>query len=253
LPRTTRTVDRALRLLVTLSRRPQMGWRLTDLARECELDLATASRLLADFARYGAVARRRSDRHFVVGPELLNLGLAAGYHVELVREAEAIARELAAETRQVAFVYARSSGDFVCLARSGRPSMRALGIEVGTRRALLRSAGGVAILLALPAVERNALVAENRARIARDRDERAPGIERMLRRSQRLRYALNRDDVVPGITALAVGTALPAPWSAASVLVAGPSAEITAAGIARLAKRVARAAEQLRSACRAPG
>jgi DNA-binding IclR family transcriptional regulator len=251
--RTPQTLDRALRLLIELSRRRNMGWRLSDLARECRLDLATASRLLGGLAAHGLVARRGTDRHFIVGPELLNLGFAADYHTDFVRAAEAVARDVALETRQVAFVFLLSGNDFVCVARSGRTGLKALGIQVGTRRALMLSAGGVAILLALPAAVRNAMIEENRLRIARAKDERGAGMERMLRRSTRLRYALNRDDVVPGITAIGTGVALPEPWRAASVLVAGPSESLDKRAIRRIASVLERAGEALHAACIAPG
>ncbi len=251
--RTPQTLDRALRLLVELSRRRNMGWRLSDLARECRLDLATASRMLGGLAAHGLVARRGTDRHFIVGPELLNLGLAADYHTDFVRAAEAIAREVAGETRQVAFVYVLSGNDFVCVARSGRTGLKALGVQVGTRRALMLSAGGVAILLALPAAMRNAMIEDNRLRITRAKDERGAGIERMLRRSTRLRYALNRNDIVPGITAVGIGVALPEPWRAASVLIAGPSESLDARAIERAVGTLERGTKALGAACVAPG
>jgi DNA-binding IclR family transcriptional regulator len=251
--RTPQTLDRALRLLIELSRRRNMGWRLSDLARECRLDLATASRLLSGLAAHGLVARRVIDRHFIIGPELLNLGFAADYHTDFVRAAEAVTRDVAVETRQVAFVFVLSGSDFVCVARSGRTGLKALGIKVGTRRALMLSAGGIAILLALPAAVRNAMIEENRLRIARAKDERGAGIERMLRRSTRLRYAVNRDDVVPGITAIGTGVALPAPWRAASVLVAGPSDSLDERAIERIVGILERAGQTLHAACIAPG
>jgi DNA-binding IclR family transcriptional regulator len=252
-PRTPQTLDRALRLLIELSRRRNMGWRLSDLARECRLDLATASRLLVGLTARGLVARRSADRHFIVGPELLNLGLAADYHGDFVRVAETVTRDIAAQTRQIAFVFMLSGEDFVCIARSGRPALKALGIQVGTRRALLLSVGGVAMLLTLPAARRMAMIEENRARIARARDERSEGIERMLRRSMRLRYALNRNDIVPGITAIGVGVALPSPWHAASVLIAGPSEAFDERAIAQTASQLARSTAALHAACVVPG
>ena len=250
---TPQTLDRALRMLVELSRRRNMGWRLTDLARECNLDLATASRMLAGLAAHGLAARRDSDRHFIVGPQLLNLGLAAQYHVDVVRVAEAITESVAAELRLVAFVFMLSGHDFVCVARAGRGRTKALGIEVGTRRPLLRSAGGVAILQVLPAAVRKAAIAENRRRITRAHDERLVAIERMLLRSQRLSYAINRDDVVPGITAIGVGVALPVPWIAASVLVAGPSDELGDRVVEGARKVLERASRRLHDACVVPG
>lgn len=247
------TVDRAIRLLVELSRRRNLGWRLTDIARECDLDPATAHRLLAGLTAHGLVARRASDRHFIVGPELLNLGLAAGYHTDFVRAAETCAREVASELHEVAFVFMRSGNDFVCVARAGRGPLRALSIEVGMRRPLLLSAGGVAILLALPAQDREAIVAENRKRLARAKDARLANIERMLRRSARLGYALNRNDIVPGITAIGVGVGLPSPWHCASVLVAGASGNLDREATRLATAVLRRAADRVRQAGVPPG
>lgn len=247
------TVDKAMRLLVALSRRHNLGWRLTDLARECELDPATAHRLLGGLAAQGFVARRAGDRHFVVGPELFDLGLAARYHTEFVRAAESLARELASATREVAFVFSRSGNDFVCIARAGRGVLKALSIEIGTRRPLLLSAGGVAMLLTLTATERKALVAENLARLRRAEERRLPGIERMLRRSARLGYAVNRGDIVPGVTAIGVGVALPSPWSAASVLVAGPSENVRPDRYRALRELLDAAARRLAESAVPPG
>lgn len=247
------TVDKAIRLLVELSRRRNLGWRLTDIARECGLDPATAHRLLAGLASHGLVARRASDRHFIVGPELLNLGLSASYHTDFVRAAEACAREVASEVREVAFVYLRAGNDFVCVARAGRGPLKALSIEVGTRRPLILSAGGVAMLLAMAADEREAVVAENRKRLVRAKDARVGSIERMLRRSARLAYALNRNDIVPGITAIGVGIALPSPWKVASVLIAGASENLDADATRRVVAVLRRGAENLREACVVPG
>jgi DNA-binding IclR family transcriptional regulator len=216
----TQTVDKAARLLIELSRR-SAGWRLTDLARESGLDLATAHRLLRCLSEYGLVARRSAERRFVIGPEALNLGLAANYQSRLVDLARATAREVATTTQQVGFVYLRSRDDFVCIARVGSTQLRGLSIQVGTRRPLVASAGGVAILLQLDAKTRSATVEANLARVRAVGSASVSGVTRMLARSIKAGYALNRDDILQGISSVGVGFALPAPWTHASVLVSG--------------------------------
>ena len=160
----TQSVDRALRLLVELSRRTT-GWRMSDLARECGMDLGTVHRLLGALARAGLAVRRESDRHFLVGPEALNIGLAARYQGALVLAARTVAREVAAATRQVAFVYLRSDTDFTCIARGGRSTLRGLSVHVGTRRPLAVSAGGIAMLLRLDEAQRQRVQRRPRARL----------------------------------------------------------------------------------------
>ena len=218
----TQSLERAVRLLVELAHRTT-GGRLSDLARECELDLATAHRLLRALSASGFVVRRASDRHYLVGPELLNLGLAAGYHLGFVGVARSVARDVAATTRQVCYVCLRSGNDFTCIARSGRAALKGMTLRVGTRRALAASAGGAAMLVRLPAPERQRIVAENLARVRSVGALRVRNIERMLQRSQKCGFGLNRDDVVPGISAVGVAAELPQPWSLGSVLIVGPS------------------------------
>ena len=218
----TQSLERAIRLLVELAHRTT-GWRLSDLARECELDLATAHRLLRALSAAGFVVRRAADRHYLVGPELLNLGLAAGYHLGFVGAARSIARDVAAATRQVCYICLRNGNDFTCIARSGRTTLKGMTLRVGTRRALATSAGGAAMLVRVPAAERQRIVDANLARVRSVGALRARNIERMLQRSQKCGFGLNCDDVVPGISAVGVAAELPPPWSMGSVLIVGPS------------------------------
>jgi DNA-binding IclR family transcriptional regulator len=250
----TQSVERAIRLLVELSRRTT-GWRMSDLARECELDLATVHRLLRALSSAGLAVRRESDRHYLVGPEVLNIGLAAGYHGSLVLAARTVAREVAAATRQVAFVYLRSGDDFTCVARGGRSALKGLTVHVGTRRPLAVSAGGVAMLLRLDAAEQKRVLAENLRRVRRVGEQRARGVERMWQRSLQAGYGLNRDDIAPELSSVAVATVLPAPWSLASVVITGPSAALDGSAIAaaaRVLRGAALALEQRAGAIVAP-
>ena len=52
-------------------------------------------------------------------------------------------------TEGVAYLMARSNAESVCIARKGTLNTKALTIDVGSRRPLLLSAGGLAILIAL--------------------------------------------------------------------------------------------------------
>lgn len=203
-PRGTQSIERALRILRELSARPRPGWRLTDIAERCGLDRATASRMLACLVRERFAAKRRSDSHFIPGPALYELGLALPDMAAFEALCRPALARVAARTRGVAFLYLRSGADFVCAARVGEASIKGLSIEVGTRRALCLSSGGVAMLMALPPERRAPLVAENLRRLRRARDRRVPAIERMLRRSELRGAGINLGDVVPRITSVAV-------------------------------------------------
>jgi DNA-binding IclR family transcriptional regulator len=221
-PRGTQSIERALRILRELSARPRPGWRLTDIAARCELDPGTASRILARLVRERFAVKRRGDRHYVPGPALFELGHAVPQLTafgELCRPALA---RLAARTRCVAFLYLRSDTDFVCVARAGETEIKGLSIEMGTRRALCLSAGGVAMLVALPAEARAAVLAENLRRLRRARDRRLPAIERMVRRSLVRGAGVNLGDVVPRITSVAAAVRGTGGQPFAALVVSGP-------------------------------
>jgi DNA-binding IclR family transcriptional regulator len=199
--RGTQTVVRAVSLLREVAARGSFGWRLTDLAAHCGLDKATAYRMLKCLEEERLVKRRAADRHYLPGPLLFELGLTLAPHAAFQSAAQAPLLRLARRTGGVAFLYLRSNNDFVCAGRVGKTELKGLSIHIGTRRPLVTSAGGMAIVVALPAEESKAVVAENMKRLSRFGELRARSIERMLRRSQSQGFGINLGDVVPGINA----------------------------------------------------
>jgi DNA-binding IclR family transcriptional regulator len=123
----------------------------------------------------------------------------------------------------VSFLCLRSGADFVCAANAGDSPIKALAHEVGLRRPLVVSAGGVAILVALPGEEARAIVAENMKRVRTSGEVRAKALERMLRRSEAQGYGVHLSDIVPRVNTygVAVRDARGAPF--ASISVAGAS------------------------------
>ena len=57
----TQSLERGARLLRELAARGTLGWRVSDLARRCDLDKGTTHRILACFVRERLV-RQRADR-----------------------------------------------------------------------------------------------------------------------------------------------------------------------------------------------
>jgi DNA-binding IclR family transcriptional regulator len=220
--RGTQSIERALRVLRELSARARPGWRLTDLAERCNLDRGTASRILSCLVRERFAVKRRGDRHFLPGPALYELGLALPDMTAFEALCRPSLARLAARTRCVAFLYLRSGTDFVCAASVGEASIKGLSIEVGTRRALCLSSGGVAMLVALPPEEKAAVLAENLRRLRRARDRRLPAIERMIRRSEQRGAGVNLGDIVPRITSVAAPIRGPAGAPCAALVVSGP-------------------------------
>jgi DNA-binding IclR family transcriptional regulator len=232
--RGTQSIERAVALLKEVSARGTFGWRLSDLAAHCNLDKGTAHRILSCLQRERLVHRRESDRHYLPGPLLFELSLTLPPLAEFQAACEAPLGRVARRTRGVAFLYLRSGADFVCAARVGSSGLKGLSIHVGTRRPLVSSSGGVAILIALPEDESRRIIAENMKRIARFGELRAKSIEKMIRRSREHGFGINLGDVVPGINSfgLAIPDAKGAPF--ASLTVSGASGDFPTSEIAKV-------------------
>jgi DNA-binding IclR family transcriptional regulator len=201
----TQSLLRGIRLMRAIASRPRIGWRLTDLALNCALDRATVRRMLACMVDERLVQQRASDRHYLPGPLMFELGLALPDTAQFQRFAEEHLHEFARRLSGIALLQLRSGDDYVCSARVGKLALSGSMVYPGSRNPLCTAAGGVAILLTLDAREQERVLANNRTReIARHGTTRLAGIERMLARSRRAGLALNLGDVVTGVHALAV-------------------------------------------------
>jgi len=201
----TRSLGRVIKLMRMVAARPQFGWRLSDLAASCNLDRATVHRMLALLVEERLVAQRASDRHYLPGPLMFELGLALPDHMQFQRHAEMAVSEFASRMGGVAVLLLRSGNEYVCNVRAGTLPLSGSVLYPGTRRPLFTSAGGVAILQTMPADEARAVLLDNVAQeIARCGTGRLAALQKMRERSDRHGFGVNLGDVVPGVHAFAV-------------------------------------------------
>lgn len=217
----TQSLRRAVGLLRVLSTHLATGWRLSDLAERTALDHTTVHRMLAGLLEERLVTRVGGTRRYTLGPLAFELGLASSRYFALDRVAAERLKKLAAETRDIVFLNVRSGFDSVCIARyEVRNPLKAYTVDVGTRRPLILSAGGVAMIVQMPRAEQAQVERENLQAIAGQ--TRQTAIRRMLRRSQKLGYGLNFEDLIPGIAAIGVAVHGPDGRPVASISIASP-------------------------------
>jgi len=198
----TRSLGRVIKVMRMVASRPQFGWRLSDLSAACNLDRATVHRMLAFLVEERLVAQRASDRHYLPGPLMFELGLALPDHNQFQRRAEVAVNAFACRMGGIAVLLLRSGNEYVCSVRAGTVALSGSVLFPGNRRPLFTAAGGVAILQTLPADEARAVLRENVAQeIARCGTGRLASLQKMRERSDRHGFGVNLGDVVPGVHA----------------------------------------------------
>lgn len=201
----TQSLGRAIKLMRVIAARPEFGWRLSDLAAACNQDKATVHRMLACMLEQRLVEQRASDRHYLPGPLMYELGLALPDRVEFQRRAEPAVQAFARRMGGIALLLLRSGNEYVCSLRAGALQLSGLMIYPGSRRPLFTSVGGVAILQTLAAAEQHQVLLDNVTQeVARRGADRLEALQKMRERSDRHGFGVNLGDVVPGVNSCAV-------------------------------------------------
>ena len=154
---------------------------------------------------------------------------------------------LAARTSGAAFLFFRSGDDFVCAARVGSVDLKALTIFPGTRRPLVTSAGGVAILLALPVGQARTIINRNFANLRGVGYNRARlrAIRGMLERTHAQGFAINAGDTLPGVNAFGLALRDAAGEPFASITVEGTAQALPLDRLPEIRRLIQAALEEL--------
>jgi DNA-binding IclR family transcriptional regulator len=241
----TQSIERAILLLKAVATRGPTGWRLTELAGACGLDKSTAHRLLECLRAERLIERDEKSQRFFPGPLISELGLSAPACRPLFDECAGVLARLARRTGAASFLYLASGSEFVVASRVEYAVHSNLMHQVGWRRPLISSVGGVAILIGLPEQERALIVEANLAQLRRTgRHHNAERLRQMLERSLEEGFASNLEEAAAGVHSFAVGLedANGRPFAAISIA--------DAAHVLPAASRM-RLAELLRAECAA--
>jgi DNA-binding IclR family transcriptional regulator len=219
----TQMVERAAAMLRVIASGGRIGLQLTEIARRCDLKKSTAHRILMCLVRERLV-RKRGDRRYVPGDMLFELGLSAMPERRALQHATRTAlQRLSRETGAVAGFFFRSRDDCVCADRAGMTCVDAVanGLDIfpGARTPLVLTAGGAAILAAMPRVEAIATLERNLDSMKFYTCASVEGVRRMMHRAFHEGVVVNAGDIVPGINAIGMALADSAgePYAAISV------------------------------------
>ncbi|OBA53241.1 IclR family transcriptional regulator [Nocardia sp. 852002-51101_SCH5132738] len=147
-------IERAARLLRSISAREAGELSTTDLANATGLARPTAHRLLMSLAAEGLVDRDAKTGQWSLGPELYLLGAAAANRYDVTEQARDIIDQVSRLTGESAFLSARRGDETVCVSsREGSFPLRSHVLHEGIRFPLGVASAGLAILSHLPAHE----------------------------------------------------------------------------------------------------
>jgi DNA-binding IclR family transcriptional regulator len=225
----TQSIERAITVLRVLATHGRVGWGLTELARASGLKKATTHRILARLEHERLVHRRGTGDRYFLGPLLGELSLSiAGFHA-FEQEAQEFTAELSRSTALVAILSLRSGDHFVVAGRAAPSRLKGELNEVGARRVLISTAGGVAIVVALDEQEQARIVEANRTQLSLRGRSRLDDCMTMWERSRKLGYGTNFGDIAQGVNAVAVAATDRHGRPFASLTLAGPESHLTAA------------------------
>jgi DNA-binding IclR family transcriptional regulator len=182
------------------------------------------------------------------GPLLFELGLALPELGDLQQRANGRLATIARRTSGVAFLFFRSGDDFVCASRVGSDELKALTIFPGTRRPLVMSAGGAAILLELPVPEAREIVRRNLEHLEGMGRARIRAVRAMLARTHAERFAVNEGSIVPGVNAFALALRNASGAPIASIVVAGAARALPFERLPEVRELLAAAVQELQPA-----
>ena len=231
----TQAIERAILLMKLLATRGRFGWGLTEISRRAGLDKATVRRILACLESERLAGRDFRDHRYLPGPMMIELGLSVFPYQPFLDECRNCIARLSKRTGGASFIYLRSGFEFVVAGRAEETFHKGMLNEVGFRRPLISSAGGIAILIALPARERAAIVRQNLDELARMGTVKPERFKKMLERSLDAGLAVNLEDVATGINSYALGVPDHTGAPMAALSVAGPPHLFPAAQMERFA------------------
>ena len=200
----SQSIHRAVAVLRAVAVSGEAGAQPTEIARELDLSVATTHRIVAALVKEAMIERDPMTKRYRVGPELVALGSMFDRRTLLRERLTPALRQIAKVSGDSVFLFLRSGRYATCIAREeGEFPIRAVAVDVGSRRPLGVGAGPLAILAALPADERESVIDSCASRFPSF--GLTPEIVRdMVERSEGLDYALNDGRILPEMTAIGV-------------------------------------------------
>jgi DNA-binding IclR family transcriptional regulator len=217
---TSDAVSKTLRTLLMLTAHDSL--RVTDVARELDVAVSTAHRMLQIMSLHGFVEQEEGSRRYRLGPAAHHVGRRPAGR-ELAPTAHPHLARLSAELEETVNLLVLDGSEAVFL--DGVESRRLVRVatRTGSRIPAYESAGGKALLACLPFAAVRSMYAGRLTRATRYTLPDLAELEHDLRLTRERGYALNLGEHVAEIRAIGVTVSGPRGTPVAALTLAGPS------------------------------
>ncbi len=184
---------------------PAEGLRLADLAEASGLDRATAHRLLASLLANELVDQDIVTKCYTLGLDFFAMAAAASNRYDLAEVSRTSLQTLSKQSGDTTMLCLRSGLNLVCVdLEMGSFPIKALPMDIGSRRPLGAGASGVAMLAALPDFEIDTTLRKVANRLAVAPGQEVARVQEQVAECRKLGYALVPDEPVGRIMGLAI-------------------------------------------------
>lgn len=199
------SLKRGVALLKVLATAGSRGQALTELAEKTGIPHPTAHRILKQMISEGLAIQHFENHRYKLGPLVFELGLAGSVLHDIRDLCEPSMNTLAKSTEDTVYLVLRSGFEAVCMHRcEGTFPIRALVLEVGSRRPLGVGAGGLAILSAVAPEVRQTIIERVEPYLSAFGNLNAQTLEQACVQSAADGIALVQNKVSLGVTAMGV-------------------------------------------------
>ncbi|HEX4786930.1 MAG TPA: IclR family transcriptional regulator [Actinospica sp.] len=246
---TNDAVSKALRTLLILTAHDSL--RVSDLARELNVAVSTAHRMLHIMSLHGFVEQEEGSRRYRLGSAALDIGRRPAGR-ELAPTAHPHLARLSAELGETVNLLVLDGADAVFLdGVESRQPVR-VATRTGSRVPAYESAGGKALLAQLPFAAVRTMYAGGLSRATRYTLPDLAGLERDLERTRERGYALNLGEHVAEIRAIGIAVRGPRGAPIAALTAAGPSSRWQSERLVTLLPRLRETAAAIERDLRRP-
>lgn len=194
------SLDRALKILYTVSQRGEA--RVTDMARELDMDKGTVSRLSKTLAHWGLLEQNEKSLAYQLGPSAAWLGARYLAHQDIRQLARPLLVELSRSTDRTVGLVMLSHRKGVLIDKVDGSNWIGIRADIGEQMPLVYRASCKAILAYLPEQEILEILEESPQLLPSGRDiNRTDRLEELAVVRSR-GYAISQEEVDKGVTGI---------------------------------------------------